>query len=53
MDDFYWQVLFGVQVPLLGVNVDFLAYYPFEEWGKVDEIDLDDVEFGAWLNFSF
>lgn len=51
--DFYWQMILGLDIPLLGMEFNVLAYYVFEEWGEVGDFDVDELEFGAWLKFSF
>jgi hypothetical protein len=52
--DAYWQFILGVSVPLAGrLSLDVHSYYVFENWDALDEFDVDDLEFGGWLSFSF
>lgn len=51
--DMYWQMLAGIHLPLFGLKLDVHAYYVFEKWNELDEFDSEDIEFGAWLKFSF
>jgi hypothetical protein len=51
--DVYWQFMFGFSMPIGGMHLDLMAYYVFEDWDKLDEFDLNDIEFGAWLGYNF
>jgi len=51
--DVYWQFMFGVSMPIYGMTLDLMAYYVFEDWDRLDDFDLNDIEFGAWLGFKF
>jgi hypothetical protein len=51
--DVYWQFIFGFSMPLGGMHLDLMAYYVFQDWDKLDEFDLNDIEFGAWLGYNF
>ena len=51
--DVYFQFLTGIHLPVFGGQFDILAYYPFGEWGDIGDFDFDDLDYGAWLTFSF
>ncbi len=50
----YWQLILAANFGMSqSVMLDVGAYYLFEEWKKVDEFDVDDLEYAASLKFSF
>ncbi len=49
----YWQLLFGANIPFFGIDLKARAYYDFEKFGDLDEFELDKLDYGAWLSFSF
>jgi len=51
--DVYWQVMFGLTLPLPICKIEILAYYPFESWSSFSDFDTDDIEYGASLKFMF
>ena len=51
--DLYWQVMAGLGLPVFALDVDVMAYYPFESWGDIGDFDIDDVEFGGWISYEF
>ena len=51
--DLYWQILLGFDIPVSRASLAIHAYYTFESWGDITDFDTDDLEFGAWLGFSF
>jgi hypothetical protein len=51
--DIYWQVMLGLLIPLGNLELEVLAYYPFEDWGTIGDFDVDDIEFGASIKFLF
>jgi len=51
--DVYFQFLTGIHLPVFGMDFDVLAFYPFAEWGDISDFDFDDIDYGAWLTFSF
>ena len=51
--DIYWQVILGILVPIGNLELEILAYYPFEDWGTIGDFDADDIEFGASIKFLF
>lgn len=51
--DVYWQLMLGFQLPLPALDVEFMAYYPFEEWKALSDFDAGDIEFGLLFKFKF
>jgi len=51
--DVYYQFLTGLHFPIGGMQLDVTAYYPFTDWGDISDFDFDDLDYGAWLTFSF
>ncbi|MBT3193370.1 MAG: hypothetical protein HN341_12530 [Verrucomicrobia bacterium] len=51
--DVYWQVMFGLEIPIGSLKLEILTYYPFEEWGGFSDFEMDDLEFGASLKYFF
>ncbi len=52
--DVYWQFILGINVPFFfGMNVEAAAYYPFEDWNELSDMDTDDIEYGAWISHAF
>jgi hypothetical protein len=49
----YGQFLLGVELPIKRVRVELLAYYPFEDFGAIEDFDFEDVEYGGFLMFTF
>lgn len=50
--DFYWQLLLGISIPLGTWNLEVYAYYVFEDWDVIDQIDSGDLDFGAVLKID-
>lgn len=51
--DVYWQLIFGVHVPLFGLEFDAHAFYPFEKWNRLEDFDFDDIDYGVSLGVNF
>ena len=51
--DIYWQLMLGLVLPLGNLELEILAYYPFEDWDAISDFDTDDIEFGASVKFMF
>ena len=51
--DPYWQFMLGIGFPVMAFKADFYAYYVYEDWGSLGDVDFDDIEFGGWLGFAF
>jgi len=51
--DVYWQLMLGFRIPLPALNIDVMAYYPFERWNTLRDFDTSDIEYGLLLNFKF
>lgn len=47
--DAYWQLLLGAKISFLGGAVDIGARYPFESWGDVGDIDVDEISYAVWI----
>ena len=45
--------LLGAQVPVWQLRFELHAYYVFENWSELDEFDVEDLEYGAWLTYRF
>jgi len=46
--DLYWQLLFGYRLQLTyKLQANLMAYYPYEDWGDLGDIDFDDFDFGV------
>ncbi len=53
--DLYYSFIMGLGIPLGSrMELQALAFYDFDQWGKlVNDFELDEVEFGLSLAFSF
>jgi len=51
--DVYWQLMLGLQLPLPVLDVELMAYYPFEKWSTLSEFEAGDIEFGVQIKFKF
>ena len=51
--DFYWQFIFGIQIPVARVDAGLYANYVFKDWGKFYDFDADAIDFSLWLSLSF
>jgi hypothetical protein len=51
--DMYWQFLAGFDLVMGGLDFDLMVYHVFEDWDDVGDFETDDLEFGAWFNYSF
>jgi hypothetical protein len=52
--DMYWQLILGLALPFPGpFKVQVNAYYVFEEWGDIGEFDVGDIEYGAYIGYTF
>jgi len=51
--DVYYQFMMGLELPIGGLNVKAFVYYPFDDWGELEEFDTDDLDYGAWVIFDF
>ena len=51
--DMYWQVMLGICLPLGAVELEILAYYPFENWDTIGDFDSGDIDYGATVKFLF
>jgi hypothetical protein len=51
--DLYWQLIFGLRLPIARLDVSVSAYYVFEKWGKMGSFDGDAMEYGVWVGLSF
>ncbi len=51
--DIYWQVMIGYKIPLNVVEVELMAYYPFEKWNRFRDFEADDIEFGIMIKRMF
>lgn len=49
----YYQFLLGLQFPVAGLELDIQAFYTFEKWSLLDAFEVDDIEFGIWLTYTF
>ncbi len=49
----YWQLLFGLNIPFFGMDLKALTYYDFESFNDLDEFELDKLDYGVWVSFSF
>jgi hypothetical protein len=50
--DIYWQLFFGVAVPVGGVSLEAFTYYVFEDWGELEIPGMDDLDLGVWVKFK-
>ena len=51
--DIYWQALFGVHLPMFGLEFDILLGYVFETWNDFESYAFDDMDYNVWISFSF
>ncbi len=52
--DPYWQLQLGISLPIhKRMSLDINAYYVYEHWNKLPNFKFGDLEYGAWLNFTF
>ncbi len=51
--DLYWQMLLGYRFNLGGSELNVMAYYPYEDWGDLGDIDFDDFNYGGQWVFRF
>ena len=51
--DLYFQLLLGVAIPFGAMEIDIQAIYVFEDWGELGDFDFDDLDYGAWLKYTF
>jgi len=52
--DPYWQLMLGLCVPLgKNFSVEGNVYYVLEDWGKIADFRLKEIEYGLWLNYNF
>jgi hypothetical protein len=51
--DVYWQLMLGFELPLPVLDIEVMAYYPFEKWKTLSDFDAGDIEFGVLLKFKF
>lgn len=51
--DLYWQLIMGLKLSFVKIQASINAYYTFESWSDLNDFESDDIEFGAWLKFSF
>jgi len=49
---FYWQFIAGINLPLKQYDFDLLVFYVFEDAKSLRHFDLNDLEFGLFLNFN-
>lgn len=51
---FIWQLQFGAHVPLSDAfDLQLAAYYLFEDWGDLGDLDTDRVELGLCLSYAY
>ena len=52
--DLFWELILGVHIDLSNrLGLDVLGSYRFAEFGDIGDFDVDDVELGGWLTFTF
>jgi len=51
--DIYWQMVFGISIPIKSVTLDVQAYYVYEGWEDLVDFEFKDLEGGAWLTYRF
>lgn len=52
--DLYWQFILGINIPLSKrVSLQANAYYVFEGWDSLNNFRVNDLEYAAYLGFSF
>jgi hypothetical protein len=51
--DFTYQFILGLYIPIGSMNLKVDAYLPVYDWDIFSDFDIQDIEFGAWLNFTF
>lgn len=49
----YWEFTLGLSIPVSSLTFAAQAYYVFEDWNDVDEIDTDDLDYGISLSYAF
>ncbi len=49
----YWQLLLGLNLPVVGSGVDVTAYYVFDRWGNIPNFRGDNFDFGLSIGFAF
>ena len=47
----YWQLIFGINVPVAGLKFDLFGYYTFKDWSDLNHFDT--IEFGVWMSYFF
>lgn len=50
--DLYWQLMLGISIPVGTWSLEIYTYHVFEDWDVVDEIETDELEFGAVLKID-
>jgi hypothetical protein len=51
---FYWQAQLGIHLPISqALDVRASAYYLFDDWGDLGDFDMDEVEMGFSLAYTF
>jgi hypothetical protein len=52
--DLYYQFLIGFDIQLArSLELELLAYYPFQDWGDLGDFDFDDIDIGGWISYRF
>ena len=51
--DIYGQFLFGIAIPLGGLNFELHAAYPFEDFNALSDFEFEDIDIVGWLGLSF
>jgi hypothetical protein len=51
--EFSYQFILGLYIPLGSVNLKIDAYLPVYDWDIFSDFDFKNIEYGAWLNFTF
>ncbi len=49
----YWQVMLGLRLPLPVLNIEIMAYYPFEKWSTFRDFSGKDIEYGIIIKRLF
>lgn len=51
--DLYFQLMIGFNLPLPFLSPEFMAVYPFEDWGDLGDFDFDDIEYSLLIKYEF
>lgn len=52
--DPYWQLMLGLCFPIYkSLSLEGTLYYVLEDWGKITDFRLKELEYGLWLNYNF